>query len=221
MDNANRLFTLRLVLDVKKGLQEGPIDYGRELFGMDKRRGSVTMQRRSEGSRVVKHVRCIEDGDTVLDVGVDDTADAILEIESGIEMTRELGLVAVMENLRQIRTGEELCGGMVSPDFRLGRDPARKLGRKETVEVQARYKFNPRLVPLGKEGLTIGTAAPPAGDKPGNLAWLLREMDFRAEIATVDPHLKSVLFLEGWPTPEGRAAPDRPPRFLPFRTPGA
>ncbi|MEP6652443.1 MAG: FAD-dependent oxidoreductase [Myxococcales bacterium] len=202
MDNANRLFTVRLLLDVKQRIQAGPIDYGRELFGMDKRPGEVDIERANR----TKYVVCRENSAEVLRVRIDETASVLQDLTNGIELGRELGARELVKNTRQALDGDEIRGGMVSPDFRTAR--RKGLGRSATIDVQARYKFNPRILPIRKGDFSIGKGQ---GD---DLAHLLREMDFQAQIATADPHLKSVLFLEGWPSPEGRAAPDRPPGTL-------
>jgi hypothetical protein len=211
MDNANRLFTPRLVLDVKEGIGPGPIEYGNALFGMDKRPGRIETRRQG----YVRRIECWDagrrDGEPVLKVRVDESPSVALDLESGIELSRELGAIELLKNARQIREGKEVRGGMISPDFRVAPTPGRRFGRRQTVDVQARYKFNPRLIPLGPKDLQLGERVSAGG---GNLAQLMDQMGFEAQIAAVDHHLKSVLLLDGWPTPDDGPSPDRPPRPL-------
>jgi hypothetical protein len=202
MDSANRLFTIRLLLDVRKEIHPGPIDYGRDLFGMDKRPAKVEIDRRSR----TKWIHCVEDGVPVLRARVDETASLLQDVTDSIELSRELGTLEMLKNARQALEGEEIRGGLISPDFRT--PPRNGLGRTATIDVQARYKFKPRMLRVGPGDFEI------LQSKGDNLAHLLRGMGFEAQIATADRHLKSVLFLEGWPSPEGKVEPDRPPGSL-------
>jgi hypothetical protein len=187
MDSANRLFTIQLLLQEKSDRPYGPIEYGRELFGFDKRRAEIVI-RRENG------VRTFECGqDNVLSVWgrVDETDRLFQTISDTTELARELGARQLAKDLRQAREGAELSGGLVTKDFRKndGTGP-------ETVDVRAAYKFAPRLSQLEPRSREVLDWDP--GTEFGRI---LTNLQFEHTIATRDPRLKSVLYIDEWPDP--------------------
>lgn len=110
------------------------------------------------------------------------------------ELTRELGAIELAKNMRQTRNGEELAGGLVTKDFRIDGGETSK-----TVEVLASYKFAPKISLLEANDPNVFWFDPDT-----SFGSLLAQMDFEYTIATRDAHLKSVLYLSSWPTPNDR-----------------
>ena len=127
------------------------------------------------------------------------------DVTDYIELAREIGFSEAIRGARQAWRGDELGGGLITPDFRGG-----SAGRPQsTVEILASYRFNPKLSVSAAQGLDYLKKDVP----PDSFASILNDMGFEAKIAALDPHLKSVLYLKDWPTATQPTAEeeDRPP----------
>ena len=78
-----------------------------------------------------------------------------------------------------------------------------------TIDIRASYKFSPKMRLLPADAVIWSAQPVPhsIAAASSDLAGLLSFIDFRPTIATYDHHLKSVLYIDGWPTPEGPPIP--------------
>jgi uncharacterized protein with NAD-binding domain and iron-sulfur cluster len=196
MDPDCRLLTPRLILEereVEKRAQGtiGPIEYGNALLGTDKRRGKITMNRTEtkfsfeykDGS-----VTQVEGGFNLLTTVVDAAV-------VNMAIARELGPVQAYKNWRQSVENAEMSGGLIAKNF---------VTDSPTVEIQSAYKFSPRLSVLRQDAgdrLRYYTEGDPRAKDP-SLGSILTGMGFQEVVAAHDPHLRSVLYRDGWPTPQ-------------------
>jgi 15-cis-phytoene desaturase len=203
MDPQNRLFTPLLLVDQPENVEKvengGAILYGNRLFGTNKRQAHITIDR----DTVTGQKRYGWNG---VDDETDQGAGSLMEVGSAaqdvadyLQLARVMGFADVVRNARQAMNGQELQGGLLTRDMRPG--------AKGTVDIRAAYKYAPKIRLLRDAERKIQTSAPNPKEVTDNLAALLSLIDFSPEIATYDHQLKSVLYLDGWPTPDGQSLP--------------
>jgi hypothetical protein len=208
MDSQNRLFTPLLLVDQEEDedlkRHKGAIRYGNKLFGTNKQNAQITIERdRATGKKTFSWKGKVDASDEGSG-NVREIESVLQDASDSIQLARVMGLSEVVRNARQAMNGEELLGGLVTRDHREGRN------RALTVDIRASYKFAPRIRVLGA---SEGILAKPPVDGPrseNSLSQLLARIGFKPRIATYDHHLKSVLYLAGWPNPDGRPVPDLP-----------
>lgn len=211
MDPDNRLFTIRLLVDERVSHKPpaedpGPIKFGNELFGTDKREARITFkhERSRRFVRIAEQdVEKKEKPVETLKLDVDFEESAVSDATDYIELAREIGVIEAMRVARQGWRGDTLDGGLITPDFRTLQPKEILTGvmPKSTIEILAAYKYNPKLSLGAAKHLIIEPNAP-----KGSFGELLNAMGFKPQIAALDDHLKSILYLEDWPT-AGRPAP--------------
>jgi hypothetical protein len=205
MDPQNRLFTIRLLVDERVAPtppNQGPIKFGNELFGTDKRQERIHFVHEKDRRRISIVDKRGDNEVETLRMDVDFAESAIRDVTDYIELTREIGVLEAMRMARQTWRGDVLGGGLITPDFRL---PRGKNGMPpSTIDILASYKFNPRLSVSAAKGLHFKSDVP-----EDSFVSILNAMGFVPQIAALDPHLKSVLYLDDWPM-AGRPSADPP-----------
>jgi hypothetical protein len=157
----------------------GPIAYGNQLLETNKQPATIEIV--TEGS--VRRFECTDDkGRKVLKGSVDTKVSPLDSAVASIELMRQLGPLATVQEFRQRSENAELSGGLVTTSG---------------YEIQAAYKFAP----------TIGLFRKPKGtfklmNEGSEFAAILRHMDFEPVAFAYDPHLKTVLTRDDWPTPD-------------------
>jgi uncharacterized protein with NAD-binding domain and iron-sulfur cluster len=204
MDARNRLFTPLLLVDTEEPINGGPILYGNDLFGTNKQPANIRIERDLK-TGLKKFSWQGKGAGNRADVG----SGRVLELESAvqdaadyIQLARVMGFAEVLRNARQAMNGEELQGGLLTLDHRPGK------AADTPVDIRAAYKFAPRIRVLDESERRIerGPAVPDVQDT-NSLSQLMDLIRFEPVIATYDHHLKSVLYLDGWPNPEGQPVP--------------
>jgi hypothetical protein len=191
-DPANRLFTPLLLLDEnrtdvpKKKREGGPIAYGNNLLGTKKE--SATIEISQKGT--LRRFGCnTPDGAPVLTGHVDVNVSALDSFTATCEMVRQFGFIATGQAYDQRTSNAELSGGIVNPQG----------GDGKVREIIAAYKFAPK----------VGLLRPDRPERFG-LHWepgtkfggILEECGFEPVIFGHDPHLKTVLSIDSWPSPD-------------------
>ena len=204
MDPANRLFTPELVLQ-EQSPPPGCIEYGNDLFGMNKLRGKVQIGYSEEDEELFTFscsqletrgpdqvVRACREEFALsgqLHVGTSKVNAAT----SAFEIARVMGLLPAARNAAQSLAEDEISGGLATRDFRPNaKSPP---GRVPSVEIKAAYKFAPTICELDPKNriLRVGSSS---------FGALLTEMGFNEAIVGHTPNLKSVLYTAGCPTPD-------------------
>ncbi len=188
MDPLNRLFTPMLLLDEpdpRPDGRPGPIEYGNHLLGTNKKHAHIKISRPEGGPCAFE---CTQGDATVLRGAVDESSTVLSAAAAELELARELGPIEAARNTRQVLAGEELDGGLLTRDFR-----DRQGSTDRTSNIKAVYKFNPAIC-TGQPHVKWNEAT--------EFGSLLSSIGFVPVIAAHDPHLKSVLYLDGWPTPD-------------------
>jgi uncharacterized protein with NAD-binding domain and iron-sulfur cluster len=180
-DPANRLFTPALLLNEEKPLQAGgPIAYGNDLLGTNKKPAKIRIT--TQGS-----VRSFDYEDSEGRVGLKGSVNMKVgpldSAAASIELTRQLGALAVAQEFRQRAENAELDGGLVTASG---------------AEIQASYKFAPTVGRFREGQGTLELL-----DKTSPFAGILADMEFEPVLFAHDPHLKTVLSIGTWPLPEG------------------
>lgn len=207
MDPSNQLFTPLLLVDqpsIRPG-QPGAIQYGNKIFGTNKLPADILLHRSANGT--VERLSWQQQGKAE-DNGsgfCPELDDPTQDLADYVQLSRELGVVEVIRNARQALSGGEMKGGMITRDMR---NP-KPLERSATVDIRAAYKFSPKMRLLPASAVSWSARPPGLSSESASsdLSGLLSFIDFHPTIATFDHHLKSVLYLDGWPTPEGPPIP--------------
>ncbi|HXI59511.1 MAG TPA: FAD-dependent oxidoreductase, partial [Polyangia bacterium] len=210
MDSRNRLFTPLLLVDQSERLKCEPdaVHYGNELFGTNKLAAKLTIER-NEKDQVLSFGWKRQSKGGGADMGSGKSPefdDPVQDVADYIQLAREMGVVEVAKNARQAYNGEEIQGGLITPDMRVTGS------QRPVIDIRAAYKFTPKMRVLPSENrddtITWPKRKGVVVDQARNsLSALLDFIDFRPVIATYDHHLKSVLYLDGWPTPDGPPIP--------------
>jgi hypothetical protein len=182
MDPDNRLFTIQLLLEEYEPTNLGAIEYGRQLFGLDKRKARISICQRAE----TRTFACRQGGKRALWGQVSTNNTLFDTVRDTTWLAQEIGILDCLKNAKQMRDGAELNGGMVTRDIN---NPG------STLEILAVYKFSPEILrwdPGGKLGWSAETS----------FGRILDAMDFQPKIACRDDRLRSVLYRKGWPVAE-------------------
>jgi hypothetical protein len=190
MDARNRLFTPSLILN-----RDAPIQYGNRLLATHKFPGKIRIWR----DRGRQHFECFNEHQGRLKGSVPEGESFFGGVADAAELSREIGAVEMARNVRQAVGGEEIAGGLLSID---GRDGSSD-GKRKVLDVRAVYKFFPRFVPVNESDVDYQGGGPLIAE--------LAKIGFEPTIAAREPHIKSILYLDGWPTPGGESREDRIP----------
>lgn len=207
MDSSNRLFTPLLLVDqaLDPAGQPGAVQYGNKIFGTNKLPAKIQLTRKARGDVERLSWRQLDRPEDHGSGSCPELDDPTQDVADYVQLSRELGIVELIRNARQASAGEELNGGLITRDMR---DP-KPLQGGATVDIRAAYKFSPKMRLLPGDAVSWSNRPAPISVEEASfdLARLLSFIDFHPTIATYDHHLKSVLYLDDWPTPEGPPIP--------------
>jgi hypothetical protein len=193
-DPANRLFTPALLLEERGPLGGGPISYGNQLLGTNKKAAKIAIDTWNSYSVFYSYdaENDVKDKEGkkpwVLRGWADTNVSPIESIAGTIELARQFGPLGMAQNYRQRSENAELSGGLIVTN-----------DRGERSQILAAYKFAPTVGLFRKKWRSRFSFE--YNDK-SEFGKILKAMDFEPLMFAHDPHLKTVLYTDKWPTPD-------------------
>lgn len=171
LDAENVLFTPQLLLD-----RQLPIDYGREIYGLDKRPAEIEIEKSGPAKRFVCRS---EKGDIIIAGNVQEENRPAEQCLALLELKQNLGLRRITGDFWRVLRGEPSTGVLVTRDVR--REHAVVLS-----EIVGTYKFAPSFTRWSpRDDLLVHDSAP--------FGSLVRQLRFSPRVYGCDPNMKSVL----------------------------